>query len=322
LNNKNGEKMAKLIKSAESTIILLILLVSLFAVSIPVIAIPTLNSNIDVVWGEKDTVKPVVPRDEIRKLNLTVKYKVDWGGDFAYGALIAYSEIGINALINLKVTDHSPWCTANLGSDVVPTLLTTGLTHSSVFLNLQLRDDAPAFGEGYVKIRASVPIMGFIGGFEKEFTLDFVAGYLPRINVNLPEGTTKNIGPMDSAVFPIEVSNMGNARTTVFFKIENIPKGWNAAVTDDITLDESEGKFTAYLTVKPPKEFGYHYDKKSIMIKLTPARAEDLTNLGEPLYVTVIVQSVGFSTPGFEAIGFIGALAIVMLTIFIIRKRK
>ena len=313
--------MAQLIKSAKSTVILLILLVSLLAASVPVNAAIPLNSNIDVVWGEKDTVKPVIPRDEIRKLNLTVKYKVDWGGDFAYGALVAYSKKGINALINLKVTDHSPWCTANLASDVVPTLLTTGLTQSSVFLNLQLRDDAPAFGEGYVIIRASVPIMGLIGGFEKEFTLDFVAGYLPRINVNLPEGTTKNIGPMDSAVFPIEVSNMGNARTTVFFKIENIPKGWTAAVTDDITLDDSTAKL-AYLTVKPPKEFGYHYDKKSIMVKLTPARAEDLTNLGEPLYVTIIVQSRGLSTPGFEAIGFIGALAIVMLTIFIIRKRK
>ncbi|MBE3121029.1 MAG: hypothetical protein IMZ58_02340 [Thermoplasmata archaeon] len=313
--------MAKLIKSAESTIILLILLVSLFAVSIPVIAIPTLNSNIDVVWGEKDTVKPVIPRDEIRKLNLTIKYKVDWGGDFAYGALIAYSELGKNALINLKVTDHSPWCTANLGSDVVLTLLTTGLTQSSVFLNLQLRDDAPAFGEGYVKIRASVPIMGFIGGFEKEFTLDFVAGYLPRINANLPEGTTKNIGPLDSAVFPVEISNLGNARTTVFFKIEDIPKGWTAVINDDMTLDEN-GKFTATLTVKPPRGFGFHDDRQSIMVRLTPARAEDLTNIGKPSFVSVIVQSRGFSTPGFEAIGFIGALAIVMLTIFIIRKRK
>jgi hypothetical protein len=284
-------------------------------------AFPTLNSNVDIVWGEQDVVKPVVPRDEIRKLNLTVKYKVDWGGDFAYGALVSYSKPGINALVTLTVTDHSPWCSADLSPEVALSLITTGLTQSSVFLSLQLRDDAPAYGDGYVTIKASVPGMGLIGGFEKEFTLDFVPEYLPRINVNLPEGTTKNIGPMDSAVIPIEVNNMGNARTTVFFKIENIPKGWTIAVTDDITLDDSTVKL-AYLTVKPPKEFGYHYDEKSIMVKLTPARAEDLTNVGKPLYVSFIVQSRGFSTPGFEAIGFIGALAIVMLTFFIIRKRK
>ena len=265
----------------------------------------------------------MIPRDEIRKLNLTVKYKVDWGGDFAYGALVAYcsKEGGTNALINLKVTDHSPWCTANLASDVVPTLLTTGLTQSSVFLNLQLRDDAPAFGEGYIKISASVGTLGLIGGFNKEFTLIFQPAYFPIINVNLPEGTTKSIGPMDSAVFPIEINNMGNARTTVFFKIENIPKGWTAVVTDDITLDESKEKFTAYLTVKPPKEFGYHYDAKSIMVKMTPARAEDLTNLGESLYVTVIVESRGFSTPGFESILFIGALLAVVLIIKLKKKK-
>ncbi|MCX5798011.1 MAG: hypothetical protein NTU90_00320 [Proteobacteria bacterium] len=140
--------MAKLITSAKSTVILLILLVSLFAASVPVNAAIPLNSNIDVVWGEKDTVKPVVPRDEIRKLNLTIKYKVDWGRDFAYGALVGYSDQEKNALIKLKVTDHSPWCTVNLESELVPTPLTTGLTQSSVYLNLQIRDDAPAYGEG------------------------------------------------------------------------------------------------------------------------------------------------------------------------------
>jgi hypothetical protein len=313
--------MGKLIKSAKSTIILLILLISLFAVSFPVNAWPTLNSNIDVVWGEQDVVKPVVPRDEIRTLNLTVKYKVDCGRDFAYGALVKYSSIGINAMVTLKVVDKSPWCSVDLSPEVALCLITTGEVRENVNLNLQLRDDAPAFGDGYITINARVPVMGLIGGFEKEFTLDFSPEYLPRINVNLPEGTTKNISPMDSAVLPIEVNNLGNARTTVFFKIEDVPEGWTVAVTDDITLDDSTAKL-AYLTVKPPKNFGYHYDEKSIMIKLTPARAEDLTNIGDPLYVTFIVQSRGFSTPGFESIAFIGALAIVMVTFFIIRKRK
>lgn len=315
--------MVKLIKSAKSTILLLILLVSLYAVSIPVNAVSRLNCNINIIWGEQDAVKPVVPRDEIRKLNLTIQFKVDYGGDFAYGALVRYGSesVRVNAVIDLVISDHSPWCSADLGSETVLIPLTTELTQSSSSLNLQLRDDAPAYGNGYVTIKASVIPMGIINGFEKEFTLDFTPEYLPRININLPEGTTKNIGPMDSAVIPIEINNMGNARTTVFFKIDDIPKGWTVAVTDDITLEDSQAK-SAYLTVKPPKEFGYHYDEKGIMVKLTPARAEDLTNIGKPLYVTFIVQSRGFSTPGFEAIGFIGALAIVMLTIFIIRKRK
>lgn len=314
-------KMTKLNKSVKSTIILLIFLFSLSTISIPVNAWPTLNSNINIVWGEQDTVRPVVPRDEIRRLNLTVQYKADYGGDFAYGAIDVYGSKGLNVVIDLTISNHSPWCSADLGLETILIPLTTELTQSSSSLNLQLRDDAPAYGDGYVTIKASVGTMGIIGGYEKEFTLAFTPEYLPRINVNLPEGTTKKIGPMDSAVLPIEVYNMGNARTTVFFKIDDIPKGWTVAVTDDVTLDDSDAKL-AYLTVKPPKEFGYHYDQKGLMVKLTPARAEDLTNIGEPLYVTFIIQSRGFSTPGFEAILFIVSFTSMMLIFFIIRKRK
>jgi hypothetical protein len=319
LNYLIGEKMAKVIQSTTSTILLLILLLSIYVISSPVNAISTLNSNINVVW-ENNTVKPVIPRDEIRQLNLTVQYKVDWGREFASGALDSYAG-GAIALITLQVTDYSPWCIATLSVTTLLTPVTKGVSNSTVILDMQLKDDAPAFGGGYVKILASANTQGLIGGFEKEFTLDFIAGYLPRINVNLPEGTTKNIGPMDSAVFPVEISNLGNARTTVFFKIEDIPKGWTAVINDDVTLDEN-GQFTATLTVKPPKDFGYHDDRQSIMVKLTPARAEDLTNLGKPSFVTVIIQSRGFYIPGFEAISFIGAMAIVLLCITFIRKKK
>ena len=317
--------MTKLVRSAKSTIIIAILLVSLFAVSASVKAGPfiRLNSNIDVSWGEKDFEKPVIPRDEVRRLNLTVKYKVDWGGDIARGALDAYVNSGKSALINLEVTDHSPWCSVNLESILVPVPLSTELKTSSVFLNLQLNEDAPAYGEGYVKIRASVGVMGLIGGFDKEFTLDFIAEYLPRISVSMPEGNTKEVSPTESAVFPIEVSNMGNARTTVFFKIDNIPEGWTVAVTDDVTLDEVGGsKEIAYLTVSPPKGFGYHYDEQSIIVTMTPARAEDLTNQGEPSYITVVVGSRGFSTPGFESVLFIGALLAVVVLLMMARRIK
>jgi uncharacterized membrane protein len=195
------------------------------------------------------------------------------------------------------------------------------VSNSTLALNVQLTENAPAFGEGYVKILASTHKQGLIEGFEKEFTLEFTPGYLPRINVNLPEGTAKNINPTESAVFPIEISNLGNARTTVFFTIEDIPNGWTAVIDNDITLIEN-GQSSATLTVKPPRDFGFHYDRKSIMIKLTPARAENTTELGKPSFVTVLVQSRGFYTPGFEAITLIGATAIVLLCITIIRKKK
>jgi hypothetical protein len=312
--------MTKVLQSTTSTILLLMLLANLLVSSSPVYAISTLNSNINIVW-EDDIVKPVVPREEIRRLNLTIEYRVDWGRDFASGALDGYEGVGTAALITLKVTDYSPWCIATLSVTTLLTPITRGVSKSTVFLDVQLKDEAPAFGDGYVKISASANTMQLIGGFEKEFTLEFIAGYLPRINADLPGGTTKNIGPKDSAVFPIELNNLGNARTTVFFEIEDIPKGWNAVINDDITLDEN-GQFSATLTVIPPRDFGFHDERQSIIIKMTPARAEDLTNIGNPSYVTVVVQSRGFSTPGFEAIAFIGAMAVVLICITLIRKKK
>lgn len=310
--------MNKGIQSAVIIIFLLVFLMNLLSASPQVRAIKTLNSNINLVW-ENNIAKPVVPRDEIRRLNVTVEYRVDWGRDFAAGALYKY--IGSLALIDLKVTDYSPWCIAALSITTILIPITEGVSNYTLALNIQLKEEAPAFGEGYVKILASAGNMALINGFEKEFTLDFTAGYLPRIDVNLPEGTTKNIAPADSAVFPIEISNLGNARTTVFCTIENLPKGWTAVINDDITVIEN-GQTTVTLTVKPPKDFGYHDDRMSIMVKLTPARAEDLTNIGRPSFVNVIVQSRGFYTPGFEAITFLVSIVVVMLSIAILRRKE
>ena len=189
-------------------------------------------------------------------------------------------------------------------------------------MTLRVDENAPAFGAGYVKITASVPKIGAIDGYSQVFTLEFSPAYLPMINAQLPEGNSKSIGPMDTAVFPITVENMGNARTTVFFKIDNVPEGWIAVVTDDITLDEGKGSTgTVYLTIKPPKGFGYHNDDRSIIVTMTPARAEELRNQGESKTVTVIIESRGFSTPGFESLLFIGALLAVVL-ILKLKKKK
>jgi hypothetical protein len=310
--------MAKVLKSAVSTIFLLVLLVNLYAISPPVNAVQTLHSNIDIIWGN-NIAKPVIPRDELRQLNLTVNYKVDWGRDFAYGALKTYQNKLV--LVDLQVTEFSPWCIATLSVTTLLIPISWGVTNSSVALNVQLKENAPAFGGGYVKILAKTRTQGVIEGFEKVFTLEFTPGYLPRINVNLPEGTAKNINPAESAIFPIEINNLGNARTTVFLTVEDIPDGWTAVVDNDITLEEN-GQSSATLTVKPPRDFGFHDDRKAIMVKLTPARVENITELGKPSYVTVVVQSRGFFTPGFEAITFIGAIAVVLLCFSLLRKRK
>jgi hypothetical protein len=69
---------------------------------------------------------------------------------------------------------------------------------------------------------------------------------------------------------------------------------------------------TAYLVIKPPKNFGYHNDEKTITISMQPVKYDDYSKKGEITYATFLVESRGFSTPGFESIAFIGALAVVL----------
>ena len=318
-----GVKMANKLRSVKATIIIAILLFSLFAAFTPVKAAPTwptLNSNLDVSWGE-EVEKPVIPRKEVRTLNLTLTYYVDVAGDIGQGMLDRYKN-SPGALATVKIVDYSPWCIANLDLDTVEIPISEEKQESSFTLNMQLKDNAPAYGEGHITIKATVGKAAYIGGISKEFTLDFIAAYFPIISTDLPEGNAMEIGPMDSAIFPIEVENMGNARTKIFFEIENVPEGWTIAVTDDVTVGEKKGsKATAYLTVNPPRGFGTHHDRESINVMIVPARAENLLDRGTITYANFIVESRGFSTPGFEAILFIGALLAIVL-IFKLKRKK
>jgi hypothetical protein len=315
--------MTKNFRTIKASIVMGILLVSVIIAFTPTTSAGTfikLSSFVDISWAANETQRPVIPRGEMRQLDLTIRYVVTKAAIISQFALMLFQGRQVN--IRLEVIDTPVWCTANLKSGTVTTIVTTEEQVMSTVLTLRIDDDAPAFGAGYVKIKATVPKLGIIDGYVQEYTLEFTPAFLPMISSQLPDGNSMKIGPLDTASFPIQVTNMGNARTRVFFEIMNIPEGWIAVVTDDITLDEGEGsKGIAYLTIKPPKNFGYHYDEESIRVEMTPARAEDIQDRGESSYVTVIVESRGFSTPGFEAILFIGALLAVAM-IFKLKKKK
>ncbi len=292
--------------------VFLLLLSSVILVFSPISSAGLLrvNSYIDVAWTLDED--PIVPRDEVRILNLTVNYQANKAGDLGAGIIDAYGNK--NALIKMEVVDSSPWCTANLRSDTVPLPISSKMQKGTNQLNIQIKEDAPAYGLGFVRIKASVGQLGWLSPYSNEFELNFQPAYLPIINTELPKGNSEKIDPFQSAVFPIEIENMGNARTKVFLEVVSITDGWTAAVTDDVTLDEVEGsESTAYITIKPSKRIGYHDDKGIVRVSLTPARAEDINDLGETSYVTFIVQSKGISTPGFEVILFVCALLVVVM---------
>ncbi|VVB59345.1 Uncharacterised protein [uncultured archaeon] len=316
--------MTKKFKAAKTSIVAGIVLVSVIIAIFPTASaglLFNLQGVVTVSWEGGAAQKPVIPRGELRVLSLNITYYVT-KGLFGAGLLAAYN--GKQIVITIEITETPSWCTANIAQGTIAAqVIPNGQFHASTTLTLQVADDAPAYGLGSIKVKATAAAGGLIQGYQNDFTLSFIPDYKPLIKPTLPQTNSKEIGPMDTATFPILIENLGNARTVVLLNVVNVSNGWNAVVTSQVTLEEGSGSTaTAYLVIRPPKGFGYHYDEKTIMISMQPVKADNFNQKGEITYETFLVQSRGFSTPGFEAITFIGALAIVFIIMACIRKTK
>ena len=318
--------MIKNIKFILLTGLALLVISSLYFTPLTSANDPIYNAEVivDLKWSDELTDAPIVPRDEIVELKLTVTLEIKTGLTFGQGLLDGYE--GSIALIDLFIEDHPSWCYATLKSDLLMTNVTNE-AEASTYLYLTLDENAPAYANGYIKIRVVVSDLGLIKGDDKTFNLLFKPAYLPIIKINLPEANTKRINPSTKAIFPIEIENAGNSRTKVFFELEDIPEGWTATITDSIILEEAKGsKQTVYLTVIPSKAIGYHYDDAILNVKITPTLADDKEQKGTPIFASFIVQNRGFSSAGMEFYSLI--FVIIILIIFIltiirnIRKRR
>ena len=324
-NRSCGDKnMARKLRAVKSCFVFGILLMSLSITVVPSTSaglLLNLQSVITVEWEANQTADPVLPRGELRPVNLRISYVVNKG---ALGGTLLSLWGSKQAFVNLEIVDKSSWVTATLALNTLSFPLSATEQSKTTSVSFQVEENAPAFGLGYIKIKASVDKMaGIIEGFEQTFTLNFVPDYKPLINPSLPQENTKEIGPMDTAVFPIQVENLGNARTIVLFDVVTVPDDWNAVITSQVTLDEEKGSTnTAYLVIKPNKSFGYHFDEQTIKISMKPVKADDYSKEGTTLYESFLVQSRGFSTPGFESIFFIGALLVTLLLIKMSRRNK
>lgn len=286
---------------------------------------PVYNAYVVVTagWSDELTEKPIVPRGEIVELEIPITLEVRTGETFGAGILEGYSTS--QALIDLYIIEHPSWCTATLNIDLLMTNISER-EETSAKLYLHVDESAPAFTDGIIKLRVNVDNLGFIKGDTRDFDLVFKPGFFPIIKTDLPDLNTMEVAPSSEAVFPIEVENIGNAETWVMFEVYNVPEGWSAVVTDYVILSEEKGsKATAYLTIIPSRELGYHYDDAQITVKITPAFADDITNKGKPLYANFIVKNRGFSTSGMEVIVPIMLILIIIVAFVIflvLRKHK
>ncbi len=269
---------------------------------------------------------PIMPRSTGFSTQVSFEYYVTYaGGVFnLLGESLLAIHRGRTVQIQVEPFGYPSWATVTVSNWPI-VKITDQSQYPIITLTVKLNEDAPAFGEGEIKLRVTVPQQGLVQGIETVFGFSFSAGYIPLVQAQFPDGESKIIGPMDTAVFKVELQNLGNARTRVNLNVDNVPSGWAAIITNDVIIEEGEGsKAYAYLTVKPPKSFGYHDDAASIIVTYTPEMAENPTFVGETRVVDVLVESRGFSIIGGEIIliPLIIIILIVLLIYYFIIKKK
>jgi len=317
------------IKNKSKIILFSLIFILIISMVYPTSTVAKIKAQVvlEIDWDLEEAQKPVVPRDEIKELDIVLKFRVVTNDYVGKGVLIGYYDAGAAALININIIETSPWCSAVLNRTRVSFFISE-YEEANLKLFMAIDEDAPAYGDGFIKIQAKCPYgsVGILEGFVSEFELTFSPSYLPIIKADLPESNTKRITPQEKAIFPIEIENLGNARTEILFDIDNVPEGWGASISDTVIVDEAKGsKAIAYLRIIPPNELGFHYDEANIRVKMTPVMTENYDEVGYPLFATFTVQNRGSSTSGIELVIFLGiiVLMIIFLTYrYVIKKRK
>lgn len=320
-----------------------ILLISLLLFSSLLTTTYTINSkaepliklvqNLEIEWenAEEENI-PIIPRDELRIINVTITYTMDHGLPFSEGMYlnyINYEDItGGNAFngeslgrIKLEVIETPDWCHAAFRYSILPVNISSKYI-TQMPLYILIDEDSPAYEIGEIKVKAEIkpfPTVPFITGDEKIEVLAFESSYNPRISVDLPDVNTKQIEPRDTAKFPIKITNIGNDKTVVKLKVESSPSGWSAIVTDEVILNQDEYT-NAMLSVKPPKDFGYREDIGIVRISLTPFRAFNESEFGDEITISFLVQSRGFLMEGQGIVPFILIIFLLVVIFLVIRS--
>ena len=324
--------MKKNFIAIKTTLIMGIMLFSLFSVLTPLTSaregIFVNFSSIAVLNWENKSEEPIVPIQDLVTYKLKLEYTVTKGGLF--GENIIYSLFKSRRVdIKLEIVDSSDWAIAQLEQYVIAANIPKSVGNSEdYFVNiyLSLKEDAPAFERGSIGIKVTIPNVGPIQGFNQISTLPFKPDFRALIDVN-PQINSKIIGPMDVTSFPIDIENQGNGRTKVFLEVdyESLPEGWTAVIDDNVIIETGnmgENTKTVYLTVYPPKGFGYHDDIANVRVKVTPTWAENTNIRGNYEYVTVNVESRGISVIGIEVVlSVIVLIVLIIIGIYLIYKR-
>jgi hypothetical protein len=326
--------MRKTLKTIKTALVMGILLVSVFVA----FAVVFPNSNtasaadkaiaypayIDISISDESLARLNEPIgvEEVLSINVDIKYTVAVPkGTFDSTLLrlwVFNSFIVFPQMIHLEIVDSPDWATVYFSSpDLQIDFEEGGATMSTTLVVVPLIDATAEPAD--LLIKATAGPRGRIEKAERFYTIPYEPGYIPLIYITVDK-PTREASPRENLNFKMTIENKGNKETIVKVKIIDAPSDWAPLLSSSSIPISAKGKEEVTFSVVTPYNFGWHNELRSFTIEFTPEKypPSSVKVAGTPEQVQVRVNSVGFSVPGFELVGLVIAIGIVVL----IARRK
>jgi len=321
--------MTKRLRTVKASIVMGILLVSLFVAFIPsTSAAPLLfgcDADVKMNYDAIAASNKVVPLSGEITIPINISTQVQ--GLFANILVPMLFNRGVTTSVDLSIKNSPSWATARVSPNVVNPDISTSWTGEEAYVHVSFNVDSPAHATALFTIEMHVRVPGAFGRVRevtKTAEISFVPSYLPIIDAT-PQSTYKEISPGEILTFNIDLENLGNAETEFLFSVIDVPDGWSASIISNTKVgsrvDGNDPTRTIQLFVQPPYGFGYHNEREDIKISVRGRYFAGGAGVLETEDYEIIftVRNRGFSTPGFEAAFTLFALVGIAL---IVKKRK
>jgi hypothetical protein len=248
-------------------------------------AIIIFESNMTISYDIEDTEKTITPIEDTLKIDILIDYGIKPVNRLLHN-LIFLQYAWKKVEIDVEIDDSSlpNYVSASVTPNKISANISQELTRAigSLALFVKVDENAPAFKDIPIKIKASAPEIFGLLGFTKidnaTASVEVIVqpSYAGLIAYNLPGGNSFNISPNSKTLIPIEITNLGNGPTNVTFDVINHPKGWNVHINESEILERYE-KSTIYLAVKTDERFN---KRGTVLLRMNSSYSLDPTLSG------------------------------------------
>ncbi|MEF8878928.1 MAG: hypothetical protein V5A64_00875 [Candidatus Thermoplasmatota archaeon] len=254
----------------------------------------------------------LLPVDQSKSIPIFMNFSVSGTYD---DEMMPYLE-DEGVFVDLKIVEKPDYCTATISPKKTTFYIKKGGATYNASLALSINERGHALSVGTIKIQVDVNGIGSINNATITDEIQFIPGYLPLLELDTKQSKKKVVAG-EIADFEVNIKNRGNAISDISFMVVDKPEGWKVQLPDDLEVD-LESNVT--ISARGPKTFGFHNDRGIIKVKVIPSHYKNESLEGKDYFLSFIVQSEGFSTPGFGSFTLLlGLLAVI--SIFRYRKK-